>query len=340
MKKTFFYVLGTLFVMITASCNAKSPKVDKDANKPDSIEEVEKISIRVLQPNDRGVVYSGKLLNHCVEGLTKLRSEAITDSTTLYAEVHKAIELERAFLKCFNMLHADCNLSNAQKADSMANEAYAEIDSLGETGVTSNMVEYIDKHFYLDRYRELLCYKDIVSSNSSMTDSQKEALLDEIIAWHKFFDAVTEFALQGVKLDFFTGGSLVAIVAPDCVWSAQKCRVNSLKALLYNGIKKRKDIPKDYKKQFLNKLRSRVTSLSYPSFLDYTDDEVEKKRYRNEWYAAKTEMLPRVVSTLKEWEQKRKILISSIYQYDNNLLYDNDVSFVLGELSEIIVVSY
>lgn len=340
MKKTVFYLVGALLLSIIASCYAKSPKEDKEACSSDSMQQGARKPLVLVQPNDSGIVYKGTLLNHCINGLTTLTADPITDSKTLFSEVRKAIELERGFLKCFNKLHTKSALSNSEKADSMANEAFAEIDSLGETGVTMNMIEYTDKHFYLDRYRELLCYKDLVSQKSSMPSNTKKALIEETFAWHKFFDAVTEFAVQGVRMDFFTGGSMMAIAAPGCVWSAQECRVKSLRSLLYTGFTKGSDLPKDYEKQFIDKVTSRANSLYDTSMLEYISDIEEQKRYKEECTLARTVMLPKVISTLKKWEEKRRTLVYSIYASDNNVAYANDVSAVLNDLTEIIEISY
>lgn len=340
MKKTVFYLVGALLLSIIAGCYAKSTKEDNEACPSDSVQQGARKPLVLLQPNDSGIVYNDTLLNHCVNGLTTLTAEAITDSKTLYAEVRKAIELERGFLKCFNTLHTKSALSNAEKADSMANEAFTEIDSLGDTGVTSNMIEYTDMHFYLERYRELLCYKDLVSQKSSMPSNIKKALLEETIAWHKFFDAVTEFAVQGVRMDFFTGGSMMAIAAPGCVWSAQECRVKSLRALLYTGITEGNGVPKDYEKVFVDKVTTRANSLYDTSMLEYVQDIDEQKRYKEECTLVRTVMLPKVISTLKKWEEKRRTLVYTIYASDNNVAYANDVSAVLDDLTEIIEVSY
>lgn len=272
--------------------------------------------------------------------MTKLRAEEITDSTILYAEVHKAIELERCFLKCFNKKHKKSVLSNAEKADSMANVGFAETDSLGETGVTSNMVEYTDMHFYLERYREMLCYKDLISQHTSMSSNIRKALYEEIMAWHKFFDAVTELAVQGVHMDYFADGSMMAIAAPYCVWMAQECRVKSLRALLYTGITEGNGVPKDYEKVFVDTVTTRANSLYDTSMLEYVKDIDEQKRYKEECKLAVKVMLPKAISTLKAWEQKRKTLVGSIYTSGSNHVYDIDVSSVLAELTEIITPSY
>lgn len=349
MKNSVFYLVTALLAMIIVGCFVKGIKDIKDVSRSDSIEivdkaekieKIEKVPIVVLQPNDNGVVYSGKLLSHCIEGLTKLRAEEITDSTILYAEVHKAIELERGFLKCFNKKHKKSFLSNAEKADSMANEGFAEIDSLGETGVTSNMVEYTDMHFYLERYREMLCYKELISQHTSMSSNIRKALYEEIMAWHKFFDAVTELAVQGVHMDFFAGGSMMAIAAPYCVWMAQECRAKSLRALLYTGITDGNGVPKDYEKLFVDKVTTRANSLYDTSMLEYVQDIDEQKRYKEECELAVKVMLPKVISTLKAWEKKRKTLVGSLYTSGSNRVYDIDVSSVLAELTEIIDISY
>lgn len=328
MKRTAFYLAVALLATIIVGCKTK----------PAEKNEVEDVAL--LQPSDSSAVYSDTLLHHCVESLTALDAEAITDSTTLFAEVRKAIDIERGFLACFNALHPNSALSSAEKADSMANEAYTEIDSLGATGVTVNMIEYTDRHVYLERYRELLCYKDLVSPSSTMSPSLKKTLLGEAMAWHSFFDAVTEFAVQCVRIDFFTGGSMMAIAAPNCVWTAQECRATSLKALLYTGVPKQNNTPKDYEQQFIDKLTSRANSLYDTSMLQYIQDMDEQARYREECNLAKNEMFPKVISALKQWEQGRKTLVYSIHSSDNNLLYDNDVSSVLNKLSEIIEISY
>lgn len=340
MKKTVFYLVGALLLSIIAGCYAKSPKEEKEACSSDSMQQGVRKPLVLLQPNDSGIVYKATLLNHCVEGLTTLTADPITDSKTLFSEVRKAIELERGFLKCFNKLHTKSALSNAEKADSMANEAFTEIDSLGDTGVTSNMIQYTDMHFYLERYRELLCYKDLLSQKSSMPSNIKKALLEETLAWHKFFDAVTQFAVLGVSIDFFTGGSMMAIAAPGCVWSAQECRANSLRTLLYTHVTKENDIPKDYEKQFVDKVTTRANSLYDTSMLEYIQDIDEQKRYKEECTLVRTVMLPKVISTLKEWEQKRKTLVYAIYTPGNKQVYDTDLSSILKELTDIISISY
>lgn len=339
MKKTFICLVGALLLSIIAGCCAKSTKEDKETCSSDSMLQGTKPLV-LVQPNDSGILYKDTLLNHCVNGLSTLTAEPITDCKTLYAEVRKAIELERGFLKCFNKLHTISALSNAEKADFMANEAFAEIDSLGETGVTTNMIEYTTKHFYLERYHEFLCYKDLVSQKSSMPVTVKKALLEEVIAWYSFFDAVTEFAVQSVHMDFFTGGSMMPIAASGCVLSAQECRVKSLRSLLYTGISKKYDLPNDYEKEFIGKVTSRANSLYDTSMLEYIQDIDEQKRYKEECEIARKVMLPKVISTLKEWEQKRKTLVYSIYTSGSDSVYDIDVSSFLDELSEIIEISY
>lgn len=340
MRKIVLCLAGALLVTIIVGYNAKSSKEGKDVGHSDSIEKIEKKPIVMLQPNDTGIVYSDTLLNHCVSGLQTLNTDGITDSTTLFAEVRKAIELERGFLKCFNKLHTDTALSNVEKADSMVKEAYADIDSLCETGVTTDMVVCTFKHFSLGRYRELLCYKDLVSSGNSMSASQKKALLEEALAWHRFYDTVTEFAVQCVQLDFFTGGSMLCVAAPYCVLAAQECRTNTLKILLYVGAPQKNGVTKDYEKWFIDKMTSRMNSLDATSRFEYIKDKDVQQRYLEECYIARETMIPKVISTLKERERKRKALVCSIYSSGSDVMYDYDVSAVLTTLSEIIEPTY
>lgn len=141
-------------------------------------------------------------------------------------------------------------------------------------------------------------------------------------------------------MDFFTGGSMMAIAAPGCVWSAQECRANSLRTLLYTDVTKENDIPKDYEKEFVGKVKTRANSLYDISMLEYIQDIDEQKRYKEECDLARNVMLPKVISTLKEWEQKRKTLVYAIYAPGNKQVYDTDVSSILKELTDIISISY
>lgn len=70
MKNSVFYLVTALLAMIIVGCFVKGIKDIKDVSRSDSIEivdkaekieKIEKVPIVVLQPNDNGVVYSGKL---------------------------------------------------------------------------------------------------------------------------------------------------------------------------------------------------------------------------------------------------------------------------------------
>lgn len=329
MKKSVFLLLGILLTAIIAGFASRSIK--KTAEPSVALTDSE---------DDSCGTYSDTLVNQCVEALQILKIDSIADTTILFGEVRKAVGIERRFVNIFNALHPDSPLSDSEKADSMANETYAKLEKMRDSEVTSDMIECIDKQILLDRYRELLCYRDFVTQHSSMPDSQKNALLDETIAWHKFYDAITDFAIHCVQIDFFTGGSMFGLIAHDCVSKAQKCRVNSLNKLLHSGILGHNDVQNDYEEVFVNKLSSRASSLYDVSLLEYIDNRDDQKRYARDCENVRTQLLPRALSSLKQWEKERNTLVYTLHPKDNNRLYNNDLSSILTQLTEIVEISY